>query len=771
MSESEKRGSNDAPTLERGLSLHGQDRLDEAEAVYRALIDHDSADPDAHHLLGQIALRKQQPERALALITTAIRLAPDDERYHASQANVLRSMGRFEEAQVSLAACLAIKPDHVEAIMSLGFLFAHLGQHDKARRQFDQASTHRPNDITILMARGTLLAEMNLPAEAVTDFTAVLALNPSHPMAYQRRAMALHTLGRNTEALADLEYVTRLQPDNAAAYAIQGDVLGKMARPADALTLYDKAIALGLISAGLHNSRGLALLDMGRFSDALASFDKAIALAPEMIEARYNRAQALSAMKQFDDAAKSFNAILAAGQTYPYLRGNAFAAQLHACDWTEYTATAQKIAHDVAAGVRVDTPFNFLLHSDSPALQLQAARIYVTAEAAGSSAPQAVRRSSPPDKIRIGYLSSDFNNHATALLAAGLFETHDRTRFEVTAFSSSIDDGSAMHQRLRKAFDQFIDVRAMSDADAATLISDREIDILVDLKGHTAHNRLGILAYRPAPLQIHYLGFPGTIGADYIDYLLADHHLIPPEHHQHYAEKIVYLQGTYQVNDATRPTPALHADRTKYGLPPIGFVFCSFNNSMKITPTVFDVWMRLLKTVENSVLWLLADTSDAERRLKQEATARGVAVERLIFAPRMALNDHMARHTCADLFLDTLPCNAHTTASDALWCGVPIITCSGQTFAGRVCGSLLKAAGLPELVTTSLDEYEKYALRLATAPSELAAIKAKLSARRHTSPVFDLAQHRRGIEAAYMMMWDRHMRGLPPADFGVVESP
>jgi protein O-GlcNAc transferase len=371
------------------------------------------------------------------------------------------------------------------------------------------------------------------------------------------------------------------------------------------------------------------------------------------------------------------------------------------------------------------------------------------------------------ERIRVAYLSADLHEHATAYLMAELFERHDRERFEVTAVSWGPQVASPMRTRLQQAFEHFVDVRGRGDVEVAHWLREQEIDIAVDLKGYTFDARLGILAQRPVPVQVNYLGYPGTLAAPYIDYLIADAVVIPPEARMHYAEQVVWLPDSYQVNDRQRVIAARTPSRGELGLPERGIVFCSFNNNYKLTPEVFALWMRLLQQVEGSVLWLLEGNAAVAANLRREAQVRGIAPERLVFAPRAPLPEHLARQRTADLFLDTLPCNAHTTASDALWAGLPLVTCLGATFAGRVAASLLTAVGLPELITPSLAEYEALALRLATDPEALAAVKAKLARNRDTYPLFDSDRTRRHLEAAYVTMWERYQRGEAPAAFAV----
>jgi hypothetical protein len=439
-----------------------------------------------------------------------------------------------------------------------------------------------------------------------------------------------------------------------------------------------------------------------------------------------------------------------------------------ACDWRAFDEQVAAIEAGIAAGAAVIEPFAYLAIATSAANQRRCAEIYGAGFKVPMLPPAPAREAGR--RIRIGYVAGEFRHHATGFLMVGLFEQHDRERFELIAFDKGGDDGSAVRQRLNRAFDEIIDVRGLDDFAAATLIREREIDLLIDLNGYTGAARPGIFVARPAPVQINYQIFPGTLALPCFDYVIADRVVIPPEHAAYYSEKIVYLPGSYQVNDAKRRIADHTPGRAGCGLPEQAFVFCCFNNNYKITPPVFAVWMRLLQKVEGSVLWLLEDNPDASRNLRREAVARGVAAERLVFAPRQELENHLARHRCADLFLDTLPCNAHTTASDALWAGLPVLTCKGSTFTGRVAASLLAAAGLPELIMADLLAYEEHALTLAKSPAQLAALRDKLARNRDSCALFDTARQCRDLEAAYTAIWQRHLRGEAPQAFSLPEQ-
>jgi predicted O-linked N-acetylglucosamine transferase (SPINDLY family) len=453
---------------------------------------------------------------------------------------------------------------------------------------------------------------------------------------------------------------------------------------------------------------------------------------------------------------------------YDYARGNLVESKLYCCDWSDHAELVESLGREVDAGRRAAVPFMFMGISDSSSAQLRCAQSYADHKFPASKQTTAKSERHRHDRIRVAYLSADFRDHAVSHLMMGLFEAHDATRFETIAISLGPDDEDETRKRLKRAFARFIDVRLQSDRQTACLLEELETDIVVDLMGYTKHSRPGILALRPCPIQVNYLGYAGTMGAEYIDYIIADRTVIPEDQRASYVEKVVYLPHSFMATDSRRAIAPSVPTRLEAGLPESGFVFCCFNSCYKFTPAVFDVWMRLLLEVEGSVLWLAECNATAVRNLRQSAERRGVAASRLAFAPRMKLEDHLARHRLADLFLDTTPYNAHSTAIDALWAGLPVLTMTpGSSFAGRVAGSVLNAVELPEMIAPDLEGYEVLALRLARDESELAAIRAKLARNRLTFPLFDNDRFRGDIESAYRTMWERSQRGEPPASFAV----
>ena len=642
----------------------------------------------------------------------------------------------YEAAIRLIGRALKLKSDSAPAQANIGLAFYKLGRLEEALIHLDRGLALRPDDIDALITRGAALHELKRHEEAVASYDRALAIRPDHAVALSNRGNVLKDLNRHAEALASIDGALAIKPDFAEAW----------------------------------NNRGSVLIELKRIDEALASLDRALTLRPGFANALNNLGNALNNLKRHAEAARAIERVLAVDPEFDWALGNLLNQRLLACDWKDYEQGRALAIKAVAAGKRALTPFIFILLSESPREQHRCAQIYSVSMAPAPAPPIWRGERYAHDRIRVAYLSADFHDHATAYLMAGLFEAHDKMRFETTAFSFGPDSQGAMRARLEKAFDRFIDIRGLSDRDAALLLRELEIDIAVDLKGSTRDARPGILAFRPAPVQLNYLGYPGTMGASTIDYILADRFVIPADAHSHYSEKVVTLPDSYQCNDAKRRISDETPTRQAAGLPGTGFVFCCFNNNFKITPAVFDIWMRLLTLVAGSVLWLIEDNDAAMRNLRQEAESRGVAAERLVFAPRVALADHLARHRLADLFLDTLPCNAHTTASDALWAGLPLVTCLGSSFAGRVAASLLNAVGLPELITRTLDEYEALALALAADPARLAGLKTKLAANRLTAPLFDTERFCRHLESAYETMAQRARRGEPPASFAVARQ-
>lgn len=589
-----------------------------------------------------------------------------------------------------------------------------------------------------------------------------LQLDPERPEIWFNLGLA-HTGKNNTaKAVHALLKTASLLPGDADAQNTVGLQLMELEADAEAMHCLKRAIALAPDFMFAHFNLGGLYMKRFRPIEAVACFRKVVELAPGLPDAHYHLGNALFDLKQPREALAAFERVHALKPDYKYIYGHILNLKRQMCDWLNDEQSLAEAEQRVEKGELVCAPFVYLGLVDSPLHQRQVAESTTQADYPENLRLGPVPERTQSDRIRIGYFSADFYNHATAYLMAGLFEMHDREKFELIGFSFGPVKQDQMRQRIEAAFDRFIDVGNMPDTAIAQLSRDIGIDIAIDLKGHTLGARPGIFACRAAPIQVNYLGYPGTMGASYYDYLVADDTVISSAHLAAYSEKIVYLPGCYQVNDASRTIADRDFSRAELGLPPEGFVFCCFNNNYKITPAVFSVWMEILRQTDSSVLWLLADNTEAKTNLYKEAARYGLSADRLIFADRMPLAEHLARHRAADLFLDTLPYNAHTTASDALWAGVPVLTLMGQSFASRVASSLLKAVGLPELITESSQAYQALAIELATHPEKMSALKTKLAKNRHNSPLFDTQNFASKIEASYVAMYERYRDGLEP---------
>jgi predicted O-linked N-acetylglucosamine transferase (SPINDLY family) len=551
-------------------------------------------------------------------------------------------------------------------------------------------------------------------------------------------------------------------PENAVAHSNLGNVYAKLRQFDQALSAYEQAALLDPQDAETWSNAGIVFFELKRFEEAVALYDKALAINPNYAEALCNKGNALDELKRYEEAIDCYEKALSINPNIDWAPGVWMHLKLKVSAWENLEANIEVLLAKITAGEKVSNPFPLLAMSDDPILHRQASEIFAHYQYPSNSTLGPIAKHPKGEKIRIGYFSADFHNHATGYLLAELIELHDKKQFELIGISFGPNQDDEMRTRLKKSFDQLIDASAMSDIEIAQLSRHLKIDIAVDLKGFTQNCRTGIFAYRAAPIQLSYLGYPGTMSTNYIDYLIADQTLIPQESQEGYSEKIAYLPNSYQANDRKRVISGKEFIKAELGLPEQGFIFCSFNNNYKILPATFESWMRILKAVDGSVLWLYEDNAAAANHLRQEAEKRGVHPSRLVFAKRIPLAEHLARHQLADLFIDAFPCNAHTTASDALWAGLPVLTLMGNAFASRVAASLLNAIELPELITSTPQAYEALAIEIAKNPAKLAALKQKLASNRLTTPLFDTPQFTKDLERSYVQIYERYQAGLPP---------
>jgi protein O-GlcNAc transferase len=707
------------------------------------------------------AHRRGAVAEAAPLYRRVLEIAPTNNVACTNLAAIATQAGDFDEAETMFRRAVELKPDAAEAHYNLGFILQEQGKLDAAIEVYRRALALRPDMPQAYTNLGVALQHQGKLDDAVAAFRHAIAGNPKHTDAYFNLGVVLRLQNHVDEAAAAYRRVVELDPRHAAARNNLALILSEAGELPAADVLLRQAVGLWPDYAEGHNNLGALLLDQGRPQEALDALRAALRLKPDYPEAYLNMGNALRELGSLAEAIEAYRHAIELRPSYAEALAQLVYHRARACDWTDAGAEETLLSAVRQNAARIP-PFMLIPTSATAADRLLCARKWVEHFAVPEQQVYAHHAAPRAGRLRIGYLSSDFHDHATAYLIAELIERHDRDRFEIHGYSYGPDPGGALRARLVSAFDRFTDIDALAHRNAAARIRADDIDILVDLKGHTYRARPKILAFRPAPVQVNYLGFPGTMGAPFIDYIVADDFIVPRDRQTLYAEKLAYLPDCYQPNDTRRDIAALPR-RAACGLPAQGFVFCAFNNSFKITPTFFAIWMRLLQQVPGSVLWLLESNALVRRNLSAAAVAAGLDPDRLVFAPMLPHGQHLARHRHADLFLDTLPCNAHTTASDALWAGLPVLTCVGETFAGRVAGSIVGTAGLSELVTSSPRDYEALALALAREPARLADIRSRLGTGRENLPLFDMAKRTRDLEAIYARMAEIWRSGQPAA--------
>jgi predicted O-linked N-acetylglucosamine transferase (SPINDLY family) len=665
--------------------------------------------------------------------------------------------GQFSEAESICQKLLQITPNHPEALYLLGLIAYDAKAYETAFNHVTQAKRINPSNPFYPNLLGSILCEQDKLDEAVTAHRLAISLKPDFAEALHNLGNAYQKQDKLNEAIASYQKAISIKPNYANAYSHLGRTFYKQGNYNSALDSYRKAIFFNPNLADAYCGLGDTLFNLNRLDEALANYNKAIALKPDLTAAGMALGGILCRLNRFDEALIIYNRT----PDCAYLPGEILHTRMQLCKWDDFHHLKENLIKLVQSDSCAASPFIVVTLTDSLTLQRKAAEIHVKCECPANISRDPIPVRAKKEKIKIGYFSSDFGNHPITHLMVGLFESHDKNNFEITAFSFGPERNDNWKERVVLAFDNFVDVQLKSDKEIAMLARSMGIDIAVDLNGFTANSRPFIFAERAAPIQINYIGYLGTLGSEYIDYLIADSTIVPEDKKEFYTEKIVYLPN-YQCNDNKLEISTKIFKRSAVGLPDNGVVFCSFNNNYKITPDVFHLWMKILKRVEGSVLWLFVRNKTAENNLKIEAKKQGIDITRIVFAGVLPRDEHLSRLNLADIFLDTYPCNAGATASDALRMGVPILTRTGETFASRVAASLLNAVGLPELITTTEEEYEELAVELATDKKKLTSLKLKLVKNLVTSALFDQKSTTKHIEAAYTEMYERYHAGLPP---------
>ena len=743
-----------------------------------------------------------QLENAVKNYEKAILIKPDYAKAHFNLAGTLQELGQLDASVISYEKTLEIEPNFAEAHNNLGNVFKELQQDDAAVQSYKKALVINPEYVESQYSLGNIFQELGQFELAIKCYEKVLVIKPNFAEMQNNLGVVFQKAGKLSAALERFQQALVIKPDFAEAHNNLGNVFKELNQLDDALESYKRAIVVNPEYVESHYSLGIIFQELGQFESAIKCYEKVLVIKPNYAEAYNNLGNAFNALLQKDDAIKFYEKAISIKPDYSFAYANLASTlkdlkrpeealviyeseiiqnsdldfilselldtRMHLCIWDDLPNKLNELRKKINNSEIVLNPFLLLTMIDDPELQRKQAEIYAMDLSSINNKLPRVNYYSKHKKIRIGYFSSDFREHPVGLLTSELYELHDREHFEIYAFSLWAGANDEVTLRIKAGVDNFYDVHMMSVKDIVLLSRSLEIDIAIDLGGYTAHSRLDIFAMFAAPIQINYLGYPGTMGSNYYDYIIADKSLISEDSKSNFSENIIYLPNCYMPQDRSRKVSEKTLSRQEFNLPEDGFVFCCFNNSFKITPKEFDIWMRLLSKINGSVLWLLKANVSSEINLKNEAKKRGIEPERIIFANKLEIKEHLARQKLADLFLDTFTFNAHTTASDALWVGLPVLTKAGKGFAARVASSLLTALEIPELITTSENEYEAQALSLATNPEKLASIKKRIVDNRTLTPLYDTEIYIKDLEKAYSYAYERYSSGLQPAELKVL---
>jgi len=710
-------------------------------------------------------------EEALSFCEKACKLDSNNDGAWTNLGNAQKGLGLFKAAEISYLKALSLKPSNSSYLFNLGCFYLDQEQYKEASDFFKKAITINGYFPEALYNLAACLIKLQKPEVALKQLEILLNIAPRYAEGWNSQGAALNLLRSYEDALKSFDQSISIKPDYAAAWFNRGIALSELRRHEEALSSYRKAVQLNPNNADSWTNQGNALYELKFYEQALLSYQHSLKLKPRCAETLANCAATLCELNQFEEAISHYRSALKINPKLNFVKGDMIHTQMKICDWSEHKTQIEILEKEILGGKKASSPFAVIGLNDSACIQKLTTQIFVEEKLDFTREKKFSRSYARKEKIRVGYFSPDFREHPVSHLTAELFEFHNRDHFEIFGFSFGVNTQDPMRQRMEKAFDSFFDVRQLNDLEVALLASQLEIDIAIDLAGHTKDARPQIFAYRAAPIQMNFLGYPGTYGHPCMDYILGDEVSITRENRKFFAEKIIFLPDTFQVNPSHRTISAEKPPRSMMSLPDHSVVFCCFNSTWKITPYVFDCWVRILKAVENSVLWLSETNVTAKKNLHKNFEVNGIKSERLIFAERVdCLADHLARLRNADLFLDTFPYGAHSTASDVLWSGLPLITRAGVSFASRVATSLLNTIGLPQLSVSSADEYESLAIDLGRKPEELRWLRSELMRLRLSTPLFDTKLFCRHLETAYQLAHSRFSEGMIPDDIYIIRS-
>ena len=704
--------------IDQAVALQNAGAIGAAKEVFLSVLEAEPKQAAAHYSLGAIAASKGDSRQALMHFQEVVAVFPGFAPAHLALSIVSFNENLLDEALVSAERALDLEPD-------LAGVQEHLDAMQLAAQQRQQTAAggkSEPNWVTEsgrLVGEGVNFQTQDQHEQALALFEQALSLEPEHFPALYSIGLSLSRTGRLHEALDYFSRAVAAQPDAAIGHFALGKALQDLGLVEAALAAFEKSIEIDPQFMQAHNSKAALLQAANRHHDALTTLVKASEINPNDIRTLEGQGLLLTQFKQFEWATNAFRRALQIDPGYPYLEGNLMNARLHNCDWTDFEAAKESIFEGIRAGKRVCSPHTIMSLTDDAQLAKRCIEIYAADKVGTSFYKLWQGEVYHHRRKRVAFISGDFRTHPVGYLLIGMIEGLDKRRFEITGISTSAPDGSDLWKRYRCAFDHYLDVQGKPSLEIARLLRAMEIDIVIDLSGYTEGSRLDVLAHRPAPVQMTYLGFPGTLALPFINYLIADPRIIPPDLQSHYSEKLVYLPHCYLPRDNAIVPSSATPLRSDFGLPESGIVFCSFNHDYKINPPIFKVWMDLLKEVPDSVLWLMKLNDNAHVNLSKSAMEHGVNPERIVYATRLPrVQDHLARYRLADLFLDTYPYNGHTTAGDALRAGLPVVSLCGESFASRVAASLLHDVGLPKYACNTVEDYKSTALRVATNSNE-----------------------------------------------------
>jgi len=753
----------------RAVLFHKNGDLNQARIIYDQILCLKPDNYNCIHFLSLIEIQNKNFDKSIKLLKKAINLNPNEPSVYHSLGNAQESLNQLQDALSSFNTAINLKKDFLAAIICRGDLLSKLNRLHEANESYKDALLLNPSDLKVMLKISNLLTRLEKYSEAIKFYDNMILLKPNIPEVYNNRGYAYRKINANEEAFIDFNKAIKLNPNYYEAHNNLGNLQRDLKKADDAILSFDKAIKINPTFSEAYSNLANTLVDQEKLEEGISNYIKAISYNSNNVNAHSNLANTLTKLNQFSDAIKHFKNALSKNPHNDFLISNYLHTKMIICDWTLLQEETKCYIDDIQNNKNLSMPFTLLSLFDLPAIHK-----IVSQKFCDKNYPEIlqnqeiIKYKENKEKICIAYISSDFGNHPVSQLCIEMFEWHDKNHFEIIGIDLGNNQKDQIYQNLSIAFDQIINVKHLTDKEIASLCKNLSVDIAVDLNGHTKNNRIGLFSYRAAPIQVNYLGYPGTTGANYIDYIIGDKIVIPERLQSNYTEKVIYLPHSYLVTPSKKEISNKKFTRKEFNLPEAGFVFCCFNNSYKISPQIFSKWMSILKQVNDSVLWLSEMNHVAKNNLYIEAQKFGIKKTRIIFAKKMELNsEHLSRYKLADLFLDTYPYNAHTTATDALWTGVPLITLAGDSFASRVAASLLSTLDLPEMITYNLESYEKLAVQLATNNKKLKSIRNKLAQNKVKKPLFNSKLFTKNIEKAYQTIYNNYVKKNKPIVFKI----